>query len=1508
MLVGICRCDGPLLTAIKTGAWVLLDELNLANQTILEGLNSLLDHRKEVFVPELNETFQSATGFRIFGAQNPIQEGGGRKGLPRSFLNRFSRVHIELLCRDDLQFILSALYPDFDITFLKRMIDVTLTLHYDANERQAFGKDGGPWEFNLRDLLRWCNLLAPHAQSLSDSLAAYYGDMLFTIRMRSFNDRQHVQDVIRHYFDDNDPMLNNRSWEVGQDFVRVGLSSLHRTANASNLSTKNLILRNESVAYFEAAMKCIDLQWMCLLVGPSGVGKTTMIRCLASLCGQELVEIPLNSATDASDLLGGFEQSDTVRSLRSIRDQLLKSLAKFLIAKNRDLLPSGSLAICERMANKISCMDPTVQTYEEVCKQLTEVFQSIREMANSSEISEMGDFESKIIEIEKSASKLLKEGPENASFQWVDGTLTRAIIEGRWVILDHANLCNPSVLDRLNALLEPNGVLYLNECGTDANGRPRILRPHPDFRLFLILDPKNGDVSRAMRNRGIEIYLLPEMKSGLSTIATRTLLSQEDICLDVTDKVSNISIVDVETLVGSTYSLNHQLSSLFVAIHMQIRLRAVERHCKPPGIRDIKRWIQVAEAMVSCGANTYNSIKVSFSSIYSNWVDLLYDIEKELDGAHSINPAVTWLQPGIWPFPATIQSMVLDSRTTRFLRDVGPVFYWIGMFFLSARCSGLEGSNSLADTGSLQNILEKESYGACVMLPGTILTDASSQRLESNQGDLQLDFERKSDSAMTSQYNLAMVFQAIRIFMELCSPQDAFPMSLLLQQCRAVGMALGVQTDSSILVDIDSIIDTWCEHSLYRMVASRGDVSRHSLDCWKLEDPFVVAVRDAIVEEYKESKIFQNTKELREGSPGSYTLLELSILRSKNPQSRLRLPTPHSAVDWIWPIFLSLRLFEQEALSFENTSMDDGNSKPSDIMTRGPSSSLVLSLQDHRWKFFHACHIHALARASEFSQHSHNFAHAWIKLKDAIENFAPSICSCSEKVQKAFQKLVETGNQMNAVLNLDFGPEQISHLWKKGGKPSLPGSLRDLNAVNSARNICNELSLKGEDPKPIHDLVLPLVFEAVGRTKIDDQEWDEESEETKNWIEAVSAAIIADVELRQSLFEGACLIQATAYTPNTRRSCEESAEEMLQSLLKAIKTRASEFSDRFACSRLGEDNYERLKDERKAISGVLPPLLMSSGLSRDLQRELARLSDIRISRSFFRLLADRHTRILSLLYLPTSWDGTQLESIRKYVSTLTDHSLCDVYQGTPYMLIKWLHNSDNVQTIENEWREELIANAAHEAWYSWHCQLWELPSASEEGNFGCSSSPDHGCGFARGPGKLHTSTISDCISSLLEFGDIPIEHRESKQIQLELATQQLLQLCSEKDDYNEIVQLEWKASVYIFVSTVKPYLSQSFSTNAFDERNIELEQKIESMLGSMVKADDPEGIGARSNEFHHVFSLWFQSHAHPILKNVGNCAILPALESICDASAVRTDEEGEFLIEFSNMGIRRFVI
>lgn len=86
--------DASFLRALQVGHWVLLDEMNLAPQAVLEGLNAILDHRGAVFIPELGRTFERHPDFRIFAAQNPLGQGGGRKGLPKSFLNRFTKVEL----------------------------------------------------------------------------------------------------------------------------------------------------------------------------------------------------------------------------------------------------------------------------------------------------------------------------------------------------------------------------------------------------------------------------------------------------------------------------------------------------------------------------------------------------------------------------------------------------------------------------------------------------------------------------------------------------------------------------------------------------------------------------------------------------------------------------------------------------------------------------------------------------------------------------------------------------------------------------------------------------------------------------------------------------------------------------------------------------------------------------------------------------------------------------------------------------------------------------------------------------------------------------------------------------------------------------------------------------------------------------------------------------------------------------------------------------------------------
>jgi midasin len=67
--------------------------------------------------------------------------------------------------------------------------------------------------------------------------------------------------------------------------------------------------------------------------------------------------------------------------------------------------------------------------------------------------------------------------------------------KGNWVLLDNVNLCSPSVLDRLNGVLEKDGELVMTERGV-IDGAVPVVKPHPNFRLFLTMDPRSGEISR----------------------------------------------------------------------------------------------------------------------------------------------------------------------------------------------------------------------------------------------------------------------------------------------------------------------------------------------------------------------------------------------------------------------------------------------------------------------------------------------------------------------------------------------------------------------------------------------------------------------------------------------------------------------------------------------------------------------------------------------------------------------------------------------------------------------------------------------------------------------------------------------------------------------------------------------------------------------------------------------------------------------------------------------------
>ncbi|XP_033336576.2 midasin [Megalopta genalis] len=549
--------DGPFLRALKNGDWILLDELNLASQSVLEGLNACLDHRGEVYIPELGMTFTVKPGTRLFGCQNPLRQGGARRGLPKSFLNRFTQVFIDVLEVEDLSFILKAKFPELPEDLMSKIIRFNERLSSEAGIKWAHS--GSPWEMNLRDVTRWCEItMAAFVNSSGKIFNPGKGaQLIYVDRMRTEDDKTKVKQIYDEIFSlDNHPLPDPEfAVHFTKEKVFLGDEVLDRSDSAVCEDDNLLLLRDQKAALKDLA-QCVNMNWMTILIGDSGSGKTSLVHLLANLAGQKLKSIVVNSAMDTTEILGGFEQTDYDRHFEELLEHtetlLIEILRRRLGKENLDQVSHyhGLLENIRRLSDDdgtTTTMLTETKLFLRKAEELSRLVSAMETVSSPDQTELLRGIAEKLtdlsIAVEK--DKCLNAG---GKFEWVDSVLVKCLRNGTWLLLDQVNLCSPAILDRLNGLLEPNGALTIGEKGVDESGNVFTVRAHKNFRLFLTMNPRYGEISRAMRNRGVEIAVLtPQNRLKHNPLDVRSLLnkcgiretSQQDVLLNVYDGCCN---------------------------------------------------------------------------------------------------------------------------------------------------------------------------------------------------------------------------------------------------------------------------------------------------------------------------------------------------------------------------------------------------------------------------------------------------------------------------------------------------------------------------------------------------------------------------------------------------------------------------------------------------------------------------------------------------------------------------------------------------------------------------------------------------------------------------------------------------------------------------------------------------------------------------------------------------------------------------------------------------------
>ena len=686
-------CDGVLLRAVKRGSWVLLDELNLAPQAVLEGLNALLDHRAEVYIPELGRSFACAPGFRIFAAQNPLQEGGGRRGLPKSFLNRYSKVAVEAYSAADFRFIVRSLFPQLSHALVARMVDFNSELLRATMVERRFGLEGAPWEFNLRDLLRWGELAtgcragqgAPgadaecadetgHATGVDVETSGtrleaalrlsllHAAPLIYLERFRNARDRHAARMLLDAAFDASSSggaLAQSACITVGPNAVCTGSVSLPRRAASERLSpptaasqaaARALLPLSCQAGALRASMCALREGWMVLLVGGSAVGKTALARSCAALAGRRLHELSLTASTDTTELLGCFEQADVSVNRARLAERVRRlahgladaSAAALADAGTQDArldvdaclralaeAESALLAIARADSNADSVSTVHAKPARTATQQaaqhaaaLCTLESAIASMRAGVSPALWGDEAiAEAVAVAGDAAKLRAtlEASKGAAasgagrFEWVDGAVVRAAVDGDWLLLDNANLCNAAVLDRLNPLFEPNGELLLPERGL-VNGEVVRVRPHSAFRVLLTADPYVGEPSRAMRNRGLEVCVLP---------AVGTIGDDRTGARDAGAEHANVSApgdaqLDAVALLMAAGVPSRVLAEAMLDAHAAARRACVRTAglSRAPGQRSLLAWAELLGELVARGARVAQGVRSSWEQVY----------------------------------------------------------------------------------------------------------------------------------------------------------------------------------------------------------------------------------------------------------------------------------------------------------------------------------------------------------------------------------------------------------------------------------------------------------------------------------------------------------------------------------------------------------------------------------------------------------------------------------------------------------------------------------------------------------------------------------------------------------------------------------------------------------------------------------------------------------------------------------------------------------------------------
>lgn len=252
-----------------------------------------------------------------------------------------------------------------------------------------------------------------------------------------------------------------------------------------------------------------------LLVGETGTGKTTVVQQIAKQMNKKLTVINVSQQTEAGDLLGGYKPVNTKTvavPIQEVFENLF--IATFSGKKNEKF--SRVLSKCfnkNQWKNVIRLWREAIKMSKDILAQTTESDEDgapkkkrkLGSLEKSILLEKWVEFEIKVKDFEIQTASL-----ENSFvFNFLEGSLVKAVREGEWLLLDEINLASAdtleSIADLLSESLNQRSVLLTEK------GDVESIKAHPEFRIFGCMNPSTDvgkrDLPLSIRSRFSEIYV-----------------------------------------------------------------------------------------------------------------------------------------------------------------------------------------------------------------------------------------------------------------------------------------------------------------------------------------------------------------------------------------------------------------------------------------------------------------------------------------------------------------------------------------------------------------------------------------------------------------------------------------------------------------------------------------------------------------------------------------------------------------------------------------------------------------------------------------------------------------------------------------------------------------------------------------------------------------------------------------------------------------------------------------